>query len=86
LRKLQERLNDYVDIAVDGHLASLHPSSRGKVVTIRVDAYDTPRGAVRGFVERFARYVEESSELQDSIAEQGFVRALDFECNERGIN
>ena len=86
LRKIQERLYNYIDIAIDGHLAALYPESRGKFVLIRVDAYDTPQGAVREFVERFVLHVEGSAEIQDAVARQDFVSALDFECNERELD
>ena len=86
LRKLQERLYDCLDIAIDGHLAALHPESRGKVVVIRVDAHATPQGAVSEFVERFALHAQGSTEIQDAVARQDFVSALDFECNERDLD
>src|SRR5262245_46224355 len=86
LRKLQERLFDYLDVAIDGHLAALHPESRGKLVVIRVDAHATPQGAVCEFVERFALHAQASTEIQDAVANQDFVSALDFECNEHEID
>ncbi len=85
LRRLLERLYNYVDVALDGHLASLHPESRGRTVLIRVDAYDTPEGEVSAFVERFASHVGTSTEIRDAVARQGFVRAIDFECSEKEI-
>jgi hypothetical protein len=37
LRRIQDRLYDCVDAAVDGHLAGKYPDSRGKPVVIRLD-------------------------------------------------
>jgi len=85
LRGIQERLYNYVDIAVDGHLARLHADSGGKDVVIRVDAYDTPPGEVSGLVERFAAYIGTSKEIRDAIDSQRYVRAIDFECSEREL-
>src|SRR5262245_4578203 len=70
LRRIQERLYAYLEIAIEGHLAALHPESRGKVVIIQVDAYATPQGAVSEFVERFALHAQGSAEIQDAVANQ----------------
>lgn len=86
LRRIQERLFNYVDIAVDGHLASLHPESRGRTVLIRVDAYGTPDGEVSAFVEQFASHVGTSAEVREAISDRGFVRAIDFECSEKELD
>jgi hypothetical protein len=77
LRRLQERLYDYVDIAVDGVLAQKYPESRGKSVVIRLDCYDTPRDACEQFFSRFAKHIHSSREVQAAIAEHGHTVSLD---------
>ena len=86
LRRIQERLTNYLDIAIDGHLAKLHPESRGKPVRIRVDAYDTPPGQVTKLVQRFASYVSESKEVARAITGGQFVAGLAFESSEQALS
>jgi hypothetical protein len=85
LRRLQEKLYDYVDIAVDGILASKYPESKGKSVVIRLDCYDTPREDCEKFFFRFAEYIHTSKEIQTAITEQGHIKDIDFEFNWREI-
>jgi hypothetical protein len=81
LRRLQDRLYDCVDTAIDGHLAAKYPDSRGKPVVIRVDCYDTPDQPLRDFIERFSEHIVKSEEVQRDLASQGFVRSLSVEYN-----
>ena len=67
LRRLQARLHDYVDVAVDGHLAKLHPDSGGTAIRIQVNGYDLPDDIVAPFVERFAQYVRTDPELARAV-------------------
>ena len=85
LRRLQERLYDYVDIAVDGFLAQKYPESRGKSIVIRLDCYDTPRDACERFFFRFAESIHSSREIQAAIAEHGHIKDIDFEFNWRRL-
>ena len=78
MRKLQERLNDHVDIALFGALAQKYPDSQGKPVVIRLDGYDTPE-EVESFFHRFSETTLASSEVQSAIAEHGHVSNLLFE-------
>ena|ERR1700722_12733453 len=86
LRRLQERLHDYVDIAVDGFLAQKYPESRGKSVVIRLDCYDMPRETCEQFFFRFAEFVHSSREIQAAIAEHGHIKDIDFEFNWHGVS
>lgn len=79
LRRLQERLYDYVDIAVDGLLARQYPKSSGKSVVIRLNCYGTPRDACEQFFFRFAEHVHSSAEIQAAIKENGHIKDIDFE-------
>src|SRR5262245_65995942 len=76
LGRIQDRLYDCVDTAVDGHLAAKYPDSRGKPVVIRVDYHDTPDQPLRDFIERFAEHIVKSEEVQRDLASQGFVQSL----------
>lgn len=86
LRRIQSRLYDYADVAIDGHLAKLHPESRGRPVVIRVDAYDTPAGVLLEFVRSFAEHISRSAEHQEAIREGGNISALEFTCEEQTLD
>jgi hypothetical protein len=79
LRRLQERLDDYTDVALFGSLARMYPESRGRPAVIRLDAYDIPEAEVEAFFYRFAEHTHGSSEVQAAIAEHGYVSDLSFE-------
>jgi len=85
LGRLQERLYDYVDIAVDGHLAQQYPESRGKSVVIRLDCYDSPREACEQFFSRFAEHIHSSGEIQAAIRKHGHIKDIDFEFSWRTL-
>lgn len=85
LRRIQDRLHDCVDVAVDGHLAAKYPDSHGKAVVIRLDCYDTPDKPVRAFMKRFVESIANSEEVQRDLIAQGFVTSLGFEYNRRTL-
>jgi hypothetical protein len=86
LRRVQDRLYDCVDAAIDGHLAVKYPDSQGRPVVIRLDCYDTPDQDVCDFIQRFSEHVTNSDEIQRGMAAQGFVQSLEFEYNWRPLN
>ena len=79
LHRVQDRLYDCVDIAVDGHLASKYPESKGQAAVIRLDGYDIPRKPVQEFFQAFAEHVGNSDEVRDAMRSNGFVSSLKFE-------
>ena len=79
LQRLQQKLYDFVDIAVDGLLVTHYPESKGKSVVIRLDCYDTPREESERLLFRFAEHIHASREIQAAIAEQGHIKDIDFE-------
>ena len=85
LQRIQERLYDCVDVAVDGHLAAKYPDSRGRAIRIQLDTYDIPEQAIRPFFERFAKHVDTWSEVQQEIQAKQNVKSITFEYNPRVI-
>jgi hypothetical protein len=79
LRRIQGRLYDCVDVAVDGHLAAKYPNSRGRPVRIQLDTYDIPEGLVRPFFDRFADHVGAWVEVQEAIQAKQNVKSIAFE-------
>jgi hypothetical protein len=86
LRRVQDRLYDCVDVAIDGHLAAKYPDSRGRPVRIQLDTYDIPEELVRPFFERFARHVDAWAEVQQEIQAKQNVESITFEYNPRVID
>jgi hypothetical protein len=85
LYRLQTRLYDYIDIAIDGHLAEKFPKSKGQQVIIKLDCYATPENEVKEFFERFVLYIEKSPKIQRDIKQKGFIQSLAFEYNRRTL-
>ena len=86
LRRIQDRLYDCVDAAVDGHFAAKYPDSRGRPARIQLDTYDIPERLVRPFFERFAKHVHTWSEIQQEIHTKRNVESITFEYNPRLID
>jgi hypothetical protein len=82
LKRLQERLYDYIEIAIEGHLEKLYPDSKGKKVTIRVDCYNPPSNRIKVFIDKFIKEVKQSDELGNKIKELGYVSSVEFEYSE----
>jgi hypothetical protein len=85
LRRLQDRLYDYVDVAIDGHLAKLHPDAAGRPVKIQLDGYDLPNEAVAPFIARFSEHIRTDPQFATSIGAGRAVLELTFEYNGRTL-
>ena len=85
LRRVQERLHNCVDVAVDGHLAKQFPDSRGQAVIIRLDCYDTPDQPVRDLVRRIAADADGDGKLQGELRAKAFIASLGFEYHWRTL-
>ncbi len=85
LRRLQTRLYDCVDAAVDGHLAGKYPGSRGRTVRIVLDTYDIPAPVIQPFFKAFTEHVATWTDVQEQIRTQRYVQLLEFEYNPRLI-
>lgn len=79
LRALQERLHHCLDAALGGHLAARYPASRGQRLTLRVDAYDTPRTATESFLAGYREYVASHPEVREALKQSGDVSDIDME-------
>jgi hypothetical protein len=85
LLRLQNKLLDYVNVAVDGGLAQRYPESLGKPVIIRLDSYDTPREQTEELFFCVAEYVHQSSDIQAAVTNKRYVAGLTFEINQRSL-
>jgi hypothetical protein len=81
LRRLQERLYNCIDAAIDGQLAKRFPESNGGLVTVRLDGYDLPQLEVREFFERFTSSILRVPDYAFALGQSSFVSGLKFELN-----
>ena len=86
LRRIQSRLYDCVDVAVDGQFAATYPKSVGRPVRIQLDTYDIPEERVRPFFDRFADHVSKWPEIQQGLQAKQNVTSLMFQYNARVID
>jgi hypothetical protein len=85
LRRLQDRLWDAVEAAIDGHLVSQYPDAMGQAVIIRLNCYDVPRQPVEEFFLRFSDHIRTRADVDADLRGKGFVASLDFEFNWRRL-
>ena len=81
LRRLQERLYNCVDAALDGKLAKQFPESSGKPIVIRLDAYNVPEQEVKEFFGHFAHAVPQSPDYAAALASSNIVPSISFELS-----
>ena len=79
LRRVQDRLYECVDAAVDGRLAEKFPESAGQRVLIRLDGYNLPGAVVREFFDRFASTVLQLPDYAAALAKSEAVASIGFE-------
>ncbi len=81
LRRVQERLYQCVDAALDGQLAEKFPESSGKEIVIQLDCYNLPREDVAEFFDNFSHGVFLISDYKKALKESSFVNGIRFEVN-----
>jgi hypothetical protein len=81
LRRLQTRIYDCVDAALDGQMADKFPESRGKRIVIQLDGYRLPANEVQSFFEHFSQGALCSSEYQAALNNNPFTQDIGFELN-----
>ena len=86
LRRLQERLYNCVDAALDGQLAEKFPDSVGKKIVIQLDCYNLPRAEVADFFDQFSRGALSTVDYQNALKQSRFIKGIAFEINFESIN
>lgn len=81
LRRVQERLYNCLDAALDGQVATRFPESLGGQITIRLDGYGLPEEEVRSFFEAFAKQVLQLPDYASALASTQNVGGIDFELS-----
>lgn len=85
LRRVQSRLYDTIDAALDGHLADKFPESKGKRIVIQLDCYNCPKEETTEFFDRFAKGVCATSEYRRALDQSPFVVDMVFHLNLQSI-
>jgi hypothetical protein len=76
LRAIQARVYNAVDVAIDGHLARVHPESSGSKVRIQVDLHDKPPDVVEALVRKLADHIAGSEEYRHDIEASEHIEGL----------
>ncbi len=86
LRKIQDRIYNAVDAAVDGALFQNYPDSKGQKVCVQVDCYDPPPDMIEQLVKDLGQYVDESYEYQNAIKRDQNISSLRIAYNENNMS
>jgi hypothetical protein len=81
LHRLQNRLYECIDAALDGQVAAKFPSSLGKRLIIQVDGYGLPDNEASAFFARFTEGVIETDDYKAAMSNNRFVATIEFELN-----
>lgn len=76
LSRIQNRIYDAIDIAIDGHLAAKYPDSKGKSVRIQIDSPSGLPPALAKLVARMKEHIEKDAEYSGAIKQSRFVQSL----------
>lgn len=81
LRRLQERLYNCIDTAVDGQPVEKYPVATGKQVLIQVDGYNLPGEDVSDFFNTFSSNVMKLEDYAKALKDSSFVEKISFSLN-----
>lgn len=81
LRRIQGRIYDCIDAALDGQLMEKFPESKGKRVVIQLDCYNVPKAEVKEFFQHFSAGVFAVDDYRKALEESQFVQDISFEIN-----
>ena len=81
LHRLQERLYDCIEGAIDGALAEQYPDTNAKAITLQLEGCDLPEKDVREFWNAFSSGVVKIPEFASALANSPYVTGFNFELN-----
>jgi hypothetical protein len=76
LSRIQSRVFDAIDTAVDGHLASRYPDSSGKKVRVQVDSPQRLPLEVSDLIARIREHIAKDNVYKAAIARSPFIKGL----------
>ena len=81
LYRIQTRLYDCLEAALDGQVAHRFPESKGKSIKIRLDCYDLPKEKISLFFLRFTNGVLDTPDYISATVGNKWVKDISFEIN-----
>ena len=79
LYRVQDRLYNCVDAAIEGQLAEQFPESKGQPIRVRLDCYDLPESEVQSFFNNFSSTVPTLPDYKEALELCTFVAGISFE-------
>lgn len=81
LRRVQNRLYNCIDGALDGQLAAKFPEANGKTIVLQLDGYNLPGEAIQTFWNAFSSGVMQLPDYAQALQTSSHVKAFAFELN-----
>lgn len=81
LNRIQDRLYECIDAALDGQLAEKYPDSKGKDIVIQLDCYNAPQQEILDFFNRFSEMVMSLPDYSNALKNSRLVKSINFEIN-----
>lgn len=81
LRRIQDRLYTCLEAALQGAVTAQYPESRGKLLMIRLEAFNVAEAELRGFFGRFTSEIPKLPDYAKMLREQQFFPTVSFELN-----
>lgn len=78
LRRVQGRLYNCIDAAIDGQITERFPASTPQRIVIELECFNVPREPVTDFFERFSSGVLETPDYQKALQQSRFVDEIAF--------
>lgn len=76
LSRIQKRIYDAIDIAIDGHLAAKYPDSKGRSVRIQIDSPNGLPTALANLVVKMREHIEKDNDYGRAIRQSQFIQGL----------
>jgi len=81
MKRLQDRLYNCLEAALDGLIAEQFPDTIGSAIVIQLDGYNLPDDAVSAFWRTFSSHVLNFPDFAQALASSEFVSSFKFELN-----
>lgn len=81
MTRLQNRLYDCIDAALDGQLSQKFPATLGKNLLIQLDGYNLPEEHVSQFFDVFSNNILLIDDYANALKENAFVKEIRFNLN-----
>ena len=81
LSRIQNRLYDSVDAAIDGQLATKFPETFGKIIQVQLDGYNLPEIEISEFFKSFSENIFKIQDYSLALENSKHVSGIKFELN-----